>query len=94
MKIVRVEILGITFPVRVEGGEEEKYIKKLARYVDGKIRRLAPSGSQVLSTKLAVKAALNIADELHRLKDNREQTNREKDTRYRKMVKFLDEGLR
>ncbi len=94
MKIVRVKILGTTYPIRVKGGSEEKYIKRLAHYVDGKIRRLAPSGSQVFSSKLAVKACMNIADELHRLKENGNLSDREKGARYRKLIKLLDEGLK
>jgi cell division protein ZapA len=93
MKVVRVEILGMTYPIRVEGGKEEKYIQRLARYVDGKMRGVAPAGSQVLSVKLAVKTALNIADELHRLIKNRELADKKRSTRYQKLIKLLDEGL-
>lgn len=93
-KTVKIEILGSSYPIRVEGGEEEKYVKRLARYVDSKMRKLSPTGSQVLSTKLAVKAALNIADELHKLKRESELSNKRTREREKKLIKLLEQGLR
>lgn len=93
-KTVKIEILGSSYPIRVEGGEEEKYVKRLARYVDSKMRKLSPTGSQVLSTKLAVKAALNIADELHKLKRESELSNKRTRERQKKLIKLLEQGLR
>ncbi len=93
-KTIKIEILGSSYPIRVEGGEEERYAKRLARYVDSKMRRLAPTGSQVLSTKLAVKAALNIADELHKLKREAELSNKRIREREKRLIKLLEQGLR
>jgi len=93
-RIIKVEILGNSYPIRIEGGKEEKYIKRLARYVDSKMRKLTPSGSQVLSSKLAVKAALNIADELHRLKREIELSDKRTREREKKLIKLLEQGLK
>ena len=93
-KTVKIEILGSSYPIKVEGGEEEKYVTRLARYVDGKMRKLAPAGSQVLSAKLAVKAALNIADELHKLKGETELSHKTTREREKKLLKLLEQGLR
>lgn len=93
-KTIKIEILGSSYPIRAEGGEEERYVKRLARYVDSKMRRLAPTGSQVLSTKLAVKAALNIADELHKLKREAELSNKRIREREKRLIKLLEQGLR
>jgi len=93
-KTVQIGILGSNYPIKVEGGEEEKYVKRLARYVDSKMRKLAPAGSQVLSTKLAVKAALNIADEFHKLKRESELSNKRIREREKKLLKLLEQGLR
>ena len=63
-KSVSVEIFGQRYPIR--SSLDAEYIKRLAMYVDGKIRAAgdsAPSGDPV---RLAVLAALNIADELFR----------------------------
>ena len=93
-KTIKIEILGSNYPIKIEGGEEERYVKRLARYVDSKMRKLAPAGSQVLSAKLAVKAALNIADELHKLKGETELSHKTTRARQKKLIKLLEQGLR
>ena len=63
-KSVSVEIFGQRYPIR--STLDEEYIRRLATYVDGKIRAAgdtAPSGDPV---RLVVLAALNIADEFFR----------------------------
>ena len=62
---VRVEIYDQTYNLR---GSDPAYIKKLADYVDGKMRTVAEQTATVDSLRLAVLAALNIADEYHILK--------------------------
>ena len=48
----------------VNGEQNEEYLKELAAYVDGKMRTIAESTHMVDSLKVAVLAALNIADEM------------------------------
>ena len=48
----------------VNGEQNEEYFKELAAYVDGKMRTIAESTHMVDSLKVAVLAALNIADEM------------------------------
>lgn len=62
---VRVEIFEQGYNLR---GSDPDYIHKLAKYVDGKMRAVAEQTSTVDSLRLAVLAALNIADEYHVLK--------------------------
>ena len=45
-----------------------EYTQALARYVDEKMKEISQSTSTVSSTKVAVLAALNIADELFKIK--------------------------
>ncbi len=66
-KSVSVEIFGQRYPIR--STLDAEYVAQLAAYVDGKIRAAgesAPSGDPL---RLAVLAALNIADELFRHHD-------------------------
>ena len=58
---VRVEIYDQTYQLR---GSDPEYIGKLADYVDTKMRLVAQQASTVDSLRVAVLAALNIADEL------------------------------
>jgi cell division protein ZapA len=57
---VRVEIFDQAYNLR---GSDPDYIHRLAEYVDMKIRQVAQQASTVDSTRLAILAALNIADE-------------------------------
>ena len=68
---MRVEIFDQVYNLR---GSDADYILKLAEYVDGKMRAVSEQTATVDSVRLAVLAALNIADEYHLLKrtgDNR-----------------------
>jgi len=62
---VRVEIFDQVYNLR---GSDAAYILKLAEYVDGKMRAVSEQTATVDSVRLAVLAALNIADEYHLLK--------------------------
>jgi cell division protein ZapA len=62
---VRVEIYDQAYNLR---GTDPDYIFKLAEYVDTKMRSVAEQTSTVDSLRLAVLAALNIADEYQVLK--------------------------
>jgi len=59
---VEVEIFGQAYSLR---GNNPGYIRKLAEYVDGKIRMVANQTRTSDGTRLAVLAALNIADEYY-----------------------------
>jgi len=63
-KSVSVEIFGQRYPIR--SSLDPEYIRRLAAYVDGKIRAAGDSALSGDATRLAVLAALNIADELFR----------------------------
>ncbi len=65
-----VEIFGQTYSVRGEGDPE--YLSELARFVDGRMREVAGQVATVDPMKIAILAALNIADEFSRYRKQRE----------------------
>ena len=65
-----VEILGQKFTISSEA--EEGYMLRVAGYVDSKMQELMQAQKPVAKSNVAMLAALNIADELHRLKDSHE----------------------
>jgi cell division protein ZapA len=69
---VRVEIYDQTYNLR---GSDAEYFDMLAEYVDAKMRAVASHGATVDSLRVAVLAALNIADELHTLRKRYETFN-------------------
>ena len=70
-KPVDVEILGQKLVLRSE--EEEIYVRKVAGYVDIKMKEVLKGNQPVTKANAAMLAALNIADEYHRLKDRYEE---------------------
>ncbi len=60
---VKVQIFGQSYTIR--GELDEAYVQKLAAYVDEKMRAIAEATATVDTQKIAVLAALAIADELH-----------------------------
>jgi len=60
---VKAQIFGQTYTI--SGELDEDYVLKLARFVDEKMRAVANATSTVDTQKVAVLAALAIADELH-----------------------------
>src|SRR5438876_3139052 len=89
---IRVEIYNQTYSIRSDGDNE--YILDLAQYVDGKMREISSGTLTVDSLKVAILAALHIADELHRLKHVHEQADAQLATRSAECVEMLDRLLK
>ncbi len=87
---VRVEIYDQVYNLR---GTDADYILKLAEFVDTKMRSVAEQTSTVDSLRLAVLAALNIADEYHLLKKKYEALAAEYRQKAGKLAGALDEVL-
>jgi cell division protein ZapA len=69
-KSTSVEIFGQTYNVRGEG--DPNYLAELARFVDSRMRDVAAQVATVDPAKIAILAALNIADEFSRFRKERE----------------------
>jgi cell division protein ZapA len=65
-----VEIFGQTYNVRGEGDPD--YLTELARFVDSRMRDVAAQVATLDPMKIAILAALNIADEFSRYRKQRE----------------------
>lgn len=64
---VTVRIYGEAYPLRT--GVPTARLEELARYVDARMREVAASGKVVVTSKIAVLAALHIADELFQARE-------------------------
>src|SRR5258708_31839357 len=62
---IKVEIYGQSYTMA--GDLDEGYVQELARYVDEKMSAVAAETQTVESVRVAVLAAMVIADELHKL---------------------------
>ena len=66
---VKVQIFGQTYSI--QGELDGKYVQRLAKYVDEKMHTIADATATVDTQKVAVLAALAIADELHSIQKDR-----------------------
>lgn len=89
---IRVEIYNQTYNIRSDGDTE--YIIQLAEFVDGRMREISSGTLTVDSLKVAILAALHIADELHRLKNMHEQADAQLGARSAECAEMLDRLLK
>jgi cell division protein ZapA len=87
---VRVEIFDQVYNLR---GSDPEYILKLAEYVDGKMRAVAEATNTIDTVRLAVLAALNIADEHHLLQRMVDSGSTDYQKRAHLLADALDEVL-
>lgn len=86
---VRVSIAGFSLSVRTDA--KASYVKELAAYVDDKLGEVRAGGGRTASTQaLALLAAMSIADELHQLRDEKRQLEREVRERSKKILDYLE----
>ena len=88
-KALDVEILGQKFTISSDA--EEGYMLKVADYVDAKMQELMRASKPVAKSNVAMLAALNIADEYHRLKDTHEAILNRLDQLAKKLSTTLSE---
>ena len=89
---IKVEIYDQAYTVRSDGDPE--YLRELAEYVDRRMREISSGTLTVDSRKVAILAALYIADELHQLKKLHEQTDAQLATRSIECSEMLDRLLK
>lgn len=63
---VRIKILGVEYSVT--GYDDVRYLQEVAEYVDQRMRRLCQMQADIPPLKSAILTALNIADELLRIR--------------------------
>ncbi|MGH9159794.1 MAG: cell division protein ZapA, partial [Vicinamibacteraceae bacterium] len=91
-RIVSVEIQGLRYAVKSDLSAD--YVARLAAYVDGKMQAAANQVPIGESTKLAVVAALNIADEFFRSRDEDQSNANELLRRAADLERLIDEALK
>ncbi len=87
---IRVEIYDENYNLR---GTDPAYIQRLAEIVDAKMRAVAQHTSTVDSLRVAVLAAINIADDYYQLKRKYEGIESEYTSRASHLGNALDRAL-
>jgi cell division protein ZapA len=88
---IKVQIFDQTY--YVAGDLDPAYVEQLAQHVDTQMREIARATGTVDSVKVAVLAALAIADELYAARQNRAQTVDELRDRTKRCLKLVERAL-
>jgi cell division protein ZapA len=92
MSKVSVNIIGRVYDVEAAPGDE-LLIHSLAEYLQQKLIEVQRDTGIVDTQKLAVLAALNIADELFRLRNSKENISGFLDKKAEELIQVLDTAL-
>lgn len=90
-RLVSVEINGVRYPIRSE--LDASYVADLAAYVEQKMQLAARESPAGDTLKIAVLAALNIADECFRAREERSAHRSGLTERTRELERMLDLAL-
>lgn len=91
MRTYEVKILGQRYKMRSD--ESEEYLNNLAEFVNEQITEVQKGTKTVATHNLAILAALNIADNLFKLREQENQTKKEVRERVRRILKLVRAGL-
>ena len=89
---IEVEIFGQTFRLSA-GAAESDYMQRLAAHVDERIRAIADVSPSVSFNRLAILAALNIADDLFKLQDQLDHASQLMDAKADRLVSAIKQQL-
>jgi cell division protein ZapA len=89
---IRVEIYDQEYHIR--GELDPDYIRRLAQFLDAKMRSIAERTHTVDSLRVAVLAALNIADEYHQLKSQHETATKRLNEKIGEYNEVLDQVMK
>jgi cell division protein ZapA len=90
-RVVRVDIHGQQYPIRSR--LDAQYVVELATYVNRKMQAAADTAQTADSLRLAVLAAVNIADELFRCRQTQVSSEGEFTERAQELERLVDQAL-
>jgi cell division protein ZapA len=89
--LVHVEIFGQSYALKA--GAEPGYVESLGAFVDRQMREVSRGAGTVDSVRIAVLAALNIADELFRQRESEGRSLEDARARARRLAAELGRAL-
>ena len=89
---VQISIFGQEYSVKAPADPE--YIKKIAEYLDDKMREVQSGFSTTQSsTRIAILAGMNITDELFTARQNDESDSTEVEEKISSLIELIDDSL-
>lgn len=89
---INVKIFGQEFTIK--GEDSPEYVESLAEFVDKKMREVASASSVITSHKVTILTAINIADELFRLRKELEENRQNVEERTSEWMNLFDQALK
>ena len=90
--VLKVNIYGAEYPIK--GDVDVDYIRQVAEYVDRKMREVDQTTAAKSSLKVAILAALNIADELFHEREEKTGLVQTLEAKVDRLSKLINENLR
>ena len=91
MESIQVEIFGQTYSIKA--GSDREYIRELAALVDTRMKEVQKGTGTSDGYRIAILAALNIADELKRLRSQHEDLHRTTAASLDHLIKMTEETV-
>ena len=89
---IKIIIFGQEYSVKAPADPE--YIKKIAKFLDGKMREVQSGFSTTQSsTRIAILAGMNITDELFNARQSGESTDNDTEQKISSLIDLIDETL-
>ncbi len=89
---IPVIILGQTYEI-LGNPSDALYYNSLARYIEEKMKEIKQMTHIVSTQKIAVLAALNIADELFQERENKSSSSNSQEKKQEDLIKLLEQTL-
>jgi cell division protein ZapA len=90
--VIRVEILGREYAVKSDEGEER--VKKIAQYVNQKIKDISESTQTVSTMNAAILAAMNIANEYFQILEEKKNYRQDFESKAEHLISLIDDRIK
>jgi len=90
--LVRVEILGREYVVKSDEGEER--VKKIAAYVNQKIKEISESTQTVSTLNAAILAAMNIANDYFQIMEEKKTYRQDYESKAEHLIAMMDDRIK
>ncbi len=91
--VLKINIYGTEYPIKSDAETDTEYIRRVADYVDKKMREIDQNTQSKSSLKVAILAALNITDELFQERGMKNSLVSEMESKINNLSGLLDTTL-
>ncbi len=88
MREIEVRILGLDLVLKTD--ETEEHVRRVADYVDGVAKKILETGRNMSADRVAILTSLQIADELFKSREKKENLSREIEERSARLLERIE----